>query len=149
MTDTRKRLFDSPTDLVLLRTLTRAPRLWHDSKRLRAAFDWACHKDVYLGSTAYRSLQEMEEAGLLESKKAPGSGLGRLWRIRPGASVLQHTGGIDPSRIDREEIRYPRKRVSFEPQRYLAAKSTQESIARAIEQCPSPWAYGERMAKIK
>lgn len=149
-------LFDKPVDLAILRMLAKAGKQWRNVSHMREAVQWLNQLDLRLTPGHMRRIQLMEDAGLLEGRRAAGMSAGREWRIAEGVSIRRFTGGIDVLRLDVEEAMTagsgtsgPTRQVDYKPDAYLTAPSSKGKAERALRQCPSPWALAERMTKIK
>jgi hypothetical protein len=143
-------LFNQPTDLAILRAMAKAGRRWLDTADIRAAIEWLGSTEHTLTPSVWRRVTDMETRGLLEGRKAAGTG--RDWRIRKGVSIRLYTGGIDVLLLDREEAltaATDKRRVFYEAKAFLAHKTPRERAAKALLQCPSPFALGDRMQLIK
>lgn len=148
------RRFDHPTELAVLRMVAKDPLHWKGPAEVRKAVEWLGDPGHTCDSLVWRRVAAMEDAGLLEGRRAAGMNAGREWRLAEGANIKRHTGGLDVLRLDREEILQAgddgrRARVAYTPDAYLVAGSSRAKAARAIRQCPSPWELGARMTKIK
>jgi hypothetical protein len=150
MTVTNKRL-TTPADIVLLKLFLKAPALWRDADDVKMAVNWLAHRCVQ-SSKAWPRLRLMEELGLVEGRPAR-AGRGREWRLIDPSLIKTHTAGLDPKRLDREEIieledRAITRDVEFSPHSYRLARTPQKQVERALAQCPSPWEYGQRLSTI-
>jgi hypothetical protein len=149
-------LFDTPVDLAILRMLAKSGNQWRGVQDLRRAVEWLDDADYVLTAGHMRRLEAMENAGLLEGRRAAGQSAGREWRLAKEARLKRFTGGIDVLRMDQEEALTAgtanpggTRRVEYKPDTYLLAGSSKAKAERAVRQCPSPWALAERMTKIK
>ena len=150
------RLFDTPHELAILRRAVKAGQRWLTAADIREAVEWLGEPEGHVNAGTWLRIRAMEEAGLLEGRRATTMSAGREWRLREGVNVKTFTGGIDVKRMDREEalmagtaVRSGERRVEYKPEAYLAAAGNAKKAQRALLQCPSPWALAERMTKIK
>lgn len=149
------RLFDTPQDLAILRRLAIAGARWIGANEVREAVEWLGEPEYRLSAGTWMRMRAMEEAGILEGRRAAGQSAGREWRLAEGVNLKRVTGGIDVRRIDKEEallvgtaVLAGARRVEYKPEAYLTATSNAKKAQRALLQCPSPWALAERMTKI-
>jgi hypothetical protein len=148
------RRFDHPTELAVLRMMARDPLHWKGAEDIRKAVLWLDDPGHVLDGLVWRRVSAMEDANLLDRRRAVGVATGREWRLAEGVNVKRFTGGLDVLRLDRDEILQSgddarRGNVAYTPSAYLVAGTGKAKAARAIKQCPSPWELGDRMTKIK
>lgn len=148
-----KRL-DTPRDLAILRMFARDPVHWKGAADIRKALDWLDSPEHGYDGTTWLRIRLMEEAGLLEGRRAATMTAGREWRLAEDANIKRATGGIDVLKMDREEALHAgsderRQTVEYHPTAYLLAPGNRAKAERAIRQCPSPWDLGQRMQAIK